>query len=107
MNAYLKKAQHPAISWVVIIAALGLGGTSLRAVNSLENLTYATSLELRHEKELRISEQSGIKEDLNELKQGAKDLAQDFKDDTNEIKSLLQQLLLQQAGAVRPLPRPN
>ena len=102
----MKKVQHPAVSWVVILAALALGGSSLKAVNSLENLAYATALELRHEKELRISEQSGIKEDLDELKQGAKDLAQDFKDETTAIKSLLNQLLLQQAGAVRPLPIP-
>ena len=107
MNDYLKKAQHPAVYVAVMGLALSLAGSSLYSANAVENLAMANQLEIRHEKELRISEQLGLKEDLDELKQGAKDLAQDFKDETGAIKRLLQQLLLQQAGATRPPLSPN
>lgn len=99
MNDYLKKAQHPAISWSVIVVALGLGGTSLNSANEVENLAMANQLEIRHEKELRISEQSGIKEDLGELKEDTKQLARTLKIETDAIKQLLQQLLLRQAAS--------
>ena len=97
MNAYL---QHPAVSWVVIVAALGLGGTSLKAVNDLENLAMGTAQDLRHEKELRLVEQLGIKEDLYELKADTKQLERTLKTETDAIKQLLQQLLLRQAASI-------
>lgn len=106
MNDYLKKAQHPAVSIAAIGLALSLAGSSLYSANAVENLAMANQLEIRHEKELRISEQSGIKEDLGELKQSTKELAQDLKDETTAIKQLLQQLLLRQAGVIQPLPTP-
>lgn len=101
MNAYL---HHPAVSWVVIIAALGLGGSSLKAVNDVENLANATALQLQHEKELRISEQLGLKEDLGELKEDTKQLARTLKTETDAIKQLLQELLLRQAASVSAIP---
>lgn len=106
MNDYLKKASHPGVTWAVIIAAVGLSGQALYAVNDVENLAHANSLLIGHEKELRISESAGVKEDLKELKQDTKELAQSLKEETTAIKNLLQQLLLRQAGVILPLPLP-
>ena len=102
MNDYLKKASHPAISWAAIIAAVGLGASGLYSANAVENIALGNVRDIAHEKELRISEQLGIKEDLKELKQDSKDLADTLREETQDIKLLLQQLLLRQAA--QPIP---
>ncbi len=104
MNTYLKTAQHPAFSMVGIGIALSLAGSSLYSANEVENLAMANQLEIRHEKELRISEVGGIKEDLGELKEDTKQLERTLKTETDAIKQLLQQLLLRQAASVPALP---
>ncbi len=103
MNDYLKKVQHPVISIAAIGIALSLAGSSLYSANAVENLANANQLEIRHEKELRISEQLGIKEDLEELKDDTKRLDRTLKIETDAIKQLLQQLLLRQAASA-PVP---
>lgn len=105
MNEYLlKKATSPGLTWTAILAALAIGGQTLYAVNDVENLSQANSLLIGHEKELRISVTSGIKEDLKELKEDTKQLGRTLKEETDAIKQLLQQLLLRQAAAIRSPP---
>lgn len=98
MNDYLKKVNHSVISWSAIIAAVGLGASGLYSANAVENIALGNVRDIAHERELRISEQLGIKEDLEELKQDSKDLANTLREETNAIKNLLQQLLLRQAA---------
>ena len=95
---YFKKA-HPAISWVVIFAALSLGGNAMYSANAVENLALANEKDIFYEREIRIVSSEVLKEDLGELKTEIGEVKKELKAETTEIKRLLNELLLQRAAS--------
>ena len=77
------KMQHPAITGTIILSVIGLAAGGFSSVNSLENQVQANEGEIKHQKELRQAENSRIKSDLKDLKE-----------DSKEIKQLINQLIL-------------
>ena len=77
------KIQHPGVTWGVLLAIFTLATGGITTFNILENQVQANEGEIEHQKELRRAENERIKRDLQELK-----------DDSKEIKKLINQLIL-------------
>ncbi len=84
------------ISWVVIIAALGLGGNALYSANGLENIVLANEKDIFYEREIRVAAAAVLEEDLEELSEDLKELKQEQKEANKEIKNLLNTLILRE-----------
>ena len=79
------KMHHPAVQWSLILGLVGLFFGGLSTGNELENQVNHNSTQIAHEKELRLTEEIHINRKLEVLT-----------DDTKEIKTLLQNYIIQQ-----------
>lgn len=96
-NDYLKKANHPIVSWAMILAALGLGANALISANSVENLALANEKDIFYERAIRETSTVSLEEKLEALDEDIKEVKDDVKEEAREIKELLNELLLQRA----------
>lgn len=94
MSIDLKKAQPFAVGGLLVLA-IGLAGNAMWAANSLENLVLGNVKDIFYEKEARVVGAAVLKKSIEDLNEDIKDLDDDFKQETKEIKNLLNQLLLQ------------
>lgn len=93
----LKEAQPYAV-WLVLIAAIALGGDALYSANAVENLALANEKDIFYEREMRIIGAEVLEENLGELKADVREFKREMKKDTGDIKALLNQLLLRGTG---------
>ncbi len=91
------KIHHPYVTSGVIVSIVGLFVSGIGSFNTLETHAEINASDIAHERELRISQNNNVKEKLDELKQDSKDLKKDLKESTDEIKNLINELLLRES----------
>lgn len=100
MSIDLKKAQPFAVGSLLVIA-IGLGGNAMWAANSVENMALANEKDIFYEKEMRIVGAAFLEQKLEDLDEDLNEFQKEVKQETGEIKDLLNELLLRQAAPVQ------